>query len=530
MANINKIRLSGTTYNIEDANAAKTVELTQAQYDALVSGGTVDPNTFYIITDAQPTDISQYWTSAQTQSAITQAVSGKQDTLSAGTGIDITNNVISVTGGGGGGGKDIIAGRGITVTTGATADTVSFNLPISASTGNDSIAEGAGTTASGALSHAEGIDNVASGAGSHAEGVETHANGDYSHTEGLCTVTNNMAEHAEGWYNVSNTGNSESAQTLFSVGNGSSSARHNAFEIRKNGDIYISSGETDIKLQDNLGGNNVVELTQAQYDALITGGTVDPTTFYIITDASGGDLSNYYTKSEVNTALSGKQDTLSAGTGIDITNNVISVTGGSSGGKAIEGGHGITVTTGATADTVSINLPISAGTGSNSLIVGNNGNTATKSYAIALGSFNVASGASSIAVNDYNVAGGQWSFAAGEGTKAYGSASAAFGYTTKASGDRSFAIGEQVEVYNKYEFGCGHFNVSNSTNVSYPNSGNTLFSVGNGTSGNEKHNAFEIRQNGDIYFNDGTNDVKLQDKFTEINNTIGDIETLLAVI
>jgi hypothetical protein len=158
MANINKIKLSGTTYNIQDLNAAKTVELTQAQYDALVSSGTVDPNTFYVITDAQGADLSQYYTSAQTESAITQAVSGKvdnstytaytaatdsalanklatsdfntysgtvdttlsgkldtstfdtysgsvetalsgkQDTLSAGTGIDITNDVISVSG------------------------------------------------------------------------------------------------------------------------------------------------------------------------------------------------------------------------------------------------------------------------------------------------------------------------------------------------------------------------------------------------------------------------------------------------
>ena len=52
MAKINKIRLSGTVYDIQDLNATKTVELTQAQYDALVTGGTVDPNTFYVITDA----------------------------------------------------------------------------------------------------------------------------------------------------------------------------------------------------------------------------------------------------------------------------------------------------------------------------------------------------------------------------------------------------------------------------------------------------------------------------------------------
>ena len=36
--------------------------------------------------------------------------------------------------------------------------------------------------------------------------------------------------------------------------------RHNAFEIRQNGDIYITSGGTDILLQDNLGGN--IEIDQ----------------------------------------------------------------------------------------------------------------------------------------------------------------------------------------------------------------------------------------------------------------------------
>lgn len=70
MANINKIRLSGTTYNIEDANAAKTVELTQAEYDALVTGGTVDPNTFYIITDASGGDLSNYYTKTEVDTAL----------------------------------------------------------------------------------------------------------------------------------------------------------------------------------------------------------------------------------------------------------------------------------------------------------------------------------------------------------------------------------------------------------------------------------------------------------------------------
>ena len=63
MANINKIRLSGTTYSIQDENATKTVELTQAEYDAL---SPKDPNVFYIITDAKAGDLSNYYTKSET--------------------------------------------------------------------------------------------------------------------------------------------------------------------------------------------------------------------------------------------------------------------------------------------------------------------------------------------------------------------------------------------------------------------------------------------------------------------------------
>ena len=53
------------------------VELTQAQYDALQ---TIDPDTIYVITDAQGGDLSQYMTSAQTVNAISTAVASKVDT------------------------------------------------------------------------------------------------------------------------------------------------------------------------------------------------------------------------------------------------------------------------------------------------------------------------------------------------------------------------------------------------------------------------------------------------------------------
>ena len=373
MANINKIKLSGTTYEIQDLNATKTVELTQAEYDALSQK---DPNVFYIITDAQgadlsnyytkteaddlldtkldvtaytPTDLSNYYTKSETSgateistaleskadtattytktetdNAITAATSTKQDALVSGTNIKTINNQ-SILGegnitieGGSGGGKAIEAGRGISITTGETADTVSINLPISAGTGTNSIiegnftsamsysdhAEGSNTTASGECSHAEGLGSVASSYCSHAEGFQTtassvsnvsgidtyygyqvrHAEG-YStlannastHTEGYLTIANNFGEHASGVYNNSTSASTtfgDSGNTLFSVGNGTpSSARHNAFEIRQNGDIYIA--DTNDTSTTNYYEKPMIKLQ----DALVGGGgsiTIDP--------------------------------------------------------------------------------------------------------------------------------------------------------------------------------------------------------------------------------------------------------------
>lgn len=314
-------------------------------------------------------DLSNYSTTEQMNGAISAATSGLQPTLSAGTGIDITDNVISATGGG----STYTAGRAIDIDSG---NTISFGLPISAGTGtnaliynhtgntasgnfshaegqktqangiyshaegyttkaevNTSHAEGAYTIASGTSSHAEGYSATTSGYASHAEGRNSQANGDYSHaegyntqtngqnshaegnnavasgnashaegqstvansqnshaegyyssamtfashTEGQYTVANNESEHASGYYNVSNTGSTDADKTLFSVGNGASNARHNAFELRRNGDIYIQSGSTDIKLQDYI-----VKIwcgTQAEYEQILV---KDSNTLYLI--------------------------------------------------------------------------------------------------------------------------------------------------------------------------------------------------------------------------------------------------------
>ena len=215
-------------------------------------------------------------------------ISGKQDTLSAGTNITIIDNVISAEGGG----KAIEAGRGISVTTGATADTVSFNLPIASGSGRNSLVFNDSNNAFGVNAFAEGFHTNAQFDYSHAEGFFTTASGEGSHTEGQQTRALNRAEHASGYYNVSNKESDnfgDSGNTLFSIGNGTeNNARHNAFEVRQNGDIYLNDGS---KLQDGLvtttekttwnSKANVWCGSEADW-ALISGGTLDSNTIYLV--------------------------------------------------------------------------------------------------------------------------------------------------------------------------------------------------------------------------------------------------------
>ena len=260
-----------------------------------------------------------------TSTALNDLEERKQNILSAGTGIDITNDVISVTGGGSIT-VDQVIDSGTSASTNAVStsavyevirdneyvvsqalnDLESRKLDTSAYTptvelwvsgtglnsvaqkggnntasgdygshsegnrttasGQSSHAEGNYTTAGGNYSHAEGNNTTASGSDSHAEGYNTTASGHYSHAEGNSTTANNQSEHASGQYNVSNSASTtfgNSGNTLFSVGNGTAdNARHNAFEIKQNGDIYIVSGNSDIKLQDYIGGGGSITVDQ----------------------------------------------------------------------------------------------------------------------------------------------------------------------------------------------------------------------------------------------------------------------------
>ena len=72
------------------------------------------------------------------------------------------------------------------------------------------------------------------------------------------------------------------------------------------------------------------------------------------------------------------------------------------------------------------------------------------------------------------------------------------GDTQNANGEYSFAEGQNTIANNRSEHAMGEFNESHHLNNTFGSSGNTLFSIGNGTNGNRK-NALEVMQNGDIY-------------------------------
>ena len=432
MSKINKIKLSGTSYDIEDSAAqsslsgkqdtlvsgtniktinnesilgsgnitiqgggsgATVIEVTQAQYDALVSAGTLDLTALYIITDATPIDISNYWTSAQTESAISAATSGKADTSA------VTESINAATSG--------------------KADSTAVTAEINAAT--------------------SGLQ-------------ETLVSG-----TNIKTINN---ESILGSGNITIQGGGITSGEVQSMIDESISGKVDASAVTSS----VTSASTDSQ----------IPTAKAVFDAIPQGG--------------GGT-------------------TYSAGRGIDIDSG----------------------------NTISVSLPISAGTGNNSLILGyfNSGDTSWNSiasndgavacgvkctasgkYTMAVGYNNTASGginAGNFAQGYRTTASGNRCHSEGLGTSSTADASHSEGHNTVASGNYSHSEGDEVKATNQCEHSQGRYNVSNKANTTWGDSGNTLFSVGNGTADNARHNAFEIRQNGDIYCNNGTSDVKLQD-------------------
>lgn len=113
-------------------------------------------------------------------------------------------------------------------------------------------------------------------------------------------------------------------------------------------------------------------------------------------------------------------------------------------------------------------------------------------YTHAEGYNTIAEGISSHAEGYETHAKAGYSHAEGWKCIASGGYSHAEGYATKSKGKYTHAEGYYTIANNNYEHASGTYNISNS---------DTLYSVGIGTSENDRKNAFEIKQNGEVYIN-----------------------------
>ena len=157
-------------------------------------------------------------------------------------------------------------------------------------------AEGGKTEASAFAAHAEGMNTIASGIGAHAEGYggsvyKNTASGDGSHVEGCGTTALNKNEHAEGANNLSHKASNtfgNAGNTLHSIGDSDlMNVKHNALEVMQNADMYIKG----------VGGYQGTD-TKVQNASIMT----------------------------VQEVINGKQNTLTAGTNIEISGTTISAT------------------------------------------------------------------------------------------------------------------------------------------------------------------------------------------------------------
>lgn len=318
-------------------------------------------------------------------------------------------------------------------------------------------AEGSYTYAKGDHSHTEGVGTRTELESGHAEGLQTHAKGLASHTEGEYTIAENRAEHASGFYNLSTSG-----VTLFSIGIGDKNVRRNAFEVSRNGNVYIK-GVGGYDGTNPLGSQSITSIIN-QFQGV---GSKYPNGGEIFNDYENNKAQGLYSHAEgFNTQASGNSSH-------------------SEGRQTQANGN------------------MSHAEGDNSHA---NGYTAHAEglYTQATGRASHSEGDSSQAIGDFAHAegshtkanGGGGSHAEGGYTYANGDHSHAEGISSQANGEASHAEGVNTITNNWGEHSEGRYNVSI---LSDDLSNQTIHTIGIGENNENRKNAFQVMSNGDIY-------------------------------
>ena len=411
---------------------------------------------------------------------------------------------------------------------------------------DDSHAEGQGNSVSGEYAHVEGYHtNVLSNAGhaegnttivsavnAHAEGNSTyvHSTAENSHTEGTGSYTKGVNAHAEN-SSYANGKNSHSGGEA--TAGGVNSFAHGVKGTLASGANSIAlvsgtaSGSNSIAFTGTASGNSSISLdgTASGSNSVSIQGTAKSTDSVTIGQGSiaeTGQGAIALIKGHATGQQSLATNTSSASGTNSVSMNASSATNTQSfavNNSTASGINSASTNKGTASGENSISTNISTATGVNSAAL-NNGN-ASGEGSVAM-NYSKATGKGSVAIGLGTIASGEYSLSNGHETRANNHDSHAEGYGTNASGDQSHAEGivtttnglashaegqgsitgtnataahaegSYTIANNESEHAQGKYNVSDTENSG------TLFTIGNGTANDKRHNIVGIYHNGDI--------------------------------
>lgn len=422
--------------------------------------------------------------------------------------------------------------------------------------GGCSHAEGAGTTANGYSSHTEGNATIVSAVNAHAEGNSTyvHSTAENSHAEGTGSYTKGVNAHAEN-SSYANGENSHSGGEA--TAGGVNSFAHGIKETLASGSNSIAlvsgtaSGYSSVAIKGTASGSNSIALTgtASGSNSIALSGTASGIgSISLDGTASGiGSVSIQGTAKSTDSIAIGQGAIAETGQGAmglikghatgqqSLATNASSASGTNSvamnassasntqsfavNNSTASGINSISTNKGIASGENSISANISTATGVNSTAL-NNGN-ASGEGSVAM-NYSKATGKGSVAIGLGTIASGEYSLSNGHETRANNHDSHAEGYGTNASGDQSHAEGivtttnglashtegqgsttgtnataahaegSYTIANNESEHAQGKYNVSDTENSG------TLFTIGNGTAEDNRHNVVGIYHNGDI--------------------------------
>ena len=411
---------------------------------------------------------------------------------------------------------------------------------------DDSHAEGQGNSVSGEYAHAEGYHtNVLSNAG-HAEGNTTIVSAVNAHAEGNSTYVHSTAEnsHVEGTGSYAKGVNAHAENSSYANGKNSHSGGEataggvNSFAHGVKGTLAsgvnsialvsgnasgsnsiaftgTASGENSISLDGTASGSNSVSIqgTAKSTDSVAIGqGAIAETG-----QGAMGLIKGHATgQQSLATNASSASGTNSVAMNASSATNTQSFAVNNSTSSGI---NSASTNKGNASGENSISTNISTASGVNSVAL-NNGN-ASGEGSVAM-NYSKATGKGSVAIGLGTIASGEYSLSQGHETRAYNHDSHAEGYGTHANGDQSHtegivtttnglashaegqgsttgtnataahAEGSYTIANNESEHAQGKYNISDTENSG------TLFTIGNGTANDKRHNVVGIYHNGDI--------------------------------